>query len=759
MSGKRGMVLLATLFAAILAISGCGSSMKESGGDQTGAAGEDFGADPVTGIAYVGAGKCIECHQGFSWSAAAVEGYLAGKHVVHSTHITALEVEEAGCTCHDPIGAGATVEPYLATSVIPADGLAAVTCEDCHGAGGEHWGVGPISVAKPGADVCGKCHDVFDDTNDAAGSHRLYHQEGQGIYTNFVGSSHWVEGQVEHAESVCVKCHSDEGARLYKEYMTTAQLALAVLPEGELSPLQCRTCHDPHNAGGLLKEGTSSYTAQYLTCTNCHGRDDVEVDALLYHSNRYYRVIDDSHYDIPSTLGTIEGYILDRKSDSHVCLDCHDVHKDPSAIGNYSATTTINQQWARSGHAGFIGQAKALAASAGPSRTTTVTKNIRLAGATADGGAGPFVEDPFTAIAEKSCARCHTSSGAALYLFSPSTYSANQNSLYTTTGPAGALKNMTGTSIAAGGNTITAIQRELIYCWACHANNSGALRDPGPVTVDYKQTSSVPVTVTFPDLPGSNGCVACHSSRKAGLAFKDNADIDWSNRSFINPHYLGAAGILFVETGYPFYGTEQYRNPSYFAHDIAGVSRTTGIGTSGPCVACHMTAATSHLFSPVAKDGSGVITTITAPTCNTAACHGGHGNITAAELEENLEGMEASLDVLQGLLESAGFWYSEGYPYWFTDGTYSTSVTNWGSEENHGAAFNLKLIKADPGAYAHNRIYTKRLLFDAIDYMEDGTRDGTADFSGNTIAAEYMKAGFLTPTAIPRPGGFPVPLP
>src|SRR5512138_2043695 len=161
MTGKRGMVLAAALFAAILATSGCGSSLKESGGDQTGAAGGDFGTDPVSGIAYAGAGKCIECHQGFSWSAAAVGGYLAGKHVVHSSHITALDVREAGCTCHDVIGDGRTVEAFISTSDVPANGLAAVTCEACHGAGGEHWGVGPIPAPAPGVDACGQCHDTL----------------------------------------------------------------------------------------------------------------------------------------------------------------------------------------------------------------------------------------------------------------------------------------------------------------------------------------------------------------------------------------------------------------------------------------------------------------------------------------------------------------------------------------------------------------------------------------------------------------------
>jgi hypothetical protein len=38
---------------------------------------------------------------------------------------------------------------------------------------------------------------------------------------------------------------------------------------------------------------------------------------------------------------------------------------------------------------------------------------------------------------------------------------------------------------------------------------------------------------------------------------------------------------------------------------------------------------------------------------------------------------------------------------------------------NMGAAFNLNLLEHDPGGYVHNRVYAKRLLYDAIDWADD----------------------------------------
>jgi hypothetical protein len=37
-----------------------------------------------------------------------------------------------------------------------------------------------------------------------------------------------------------------------------------------------------------------------------------------------------------------------------------------------------------------------------------------------------------------------------------------------------------------------------------------------------------------------------------------------------------------------------------------------------------------------------------------------------------------------------------------------------------GAAFNYYMLYYDPGAFAHNRRYVRRLIFDSMDWLDDG---------------------------------------
>lgn len=797
MSVKRILFGTMGLIAAVALAAGCSSALKE--GETVGAVGATgFGTDPVSGIAYVGAGECVKCHQGFSWSAALVQGYLAGKHVVHSNHITALEVVRDGCTCHDPIGDGRTMEAYTSSpAAIPADGLAAVTCETCHGAGGEHWGNGPIPVAKPGPDACGACHGVFTDLNDTDGNHRRYHPEGQGIATKFALSQHW-KASVRN-EPVCAKCHTDEGAKLYKDVMTRAGLELLVLPVPVGSPVQCRTCHDPHQAGALLKgevedHGVVEESSQYATCTNCHGKPDAvistdpAVNTLQYHEDRYFRIIADSHYDDPATLGTVEGYILG-PTNEHVCLDCHDVHAVRN-INNFDGYATINEQWAKSAHGGFIGMQKGAVAlsfkNAGFDRTTEQTVAIRAAGATEESGPA-WVHYPWTHMSRKSCAQCHTASGVRLFLTDPSTYAANLPGLYTTTGPTGSFKTVAVPNQTANGKTVFSIQKQLLYCWGCHADNSGALRGTGPIEANYDMVSSAGTLLltnrhTYPDIRNSNPCLACHVGRENGDSIKNLASaggvtIDFTNLSFINSHYLSAGGTLFGVTGYEFTG-QTYGNYAYFEHDKVGLigstSAAVGGTRDGPCTGCHMSTPTGHTWQVVSKNPvTGSVASIRSTVCASPGCHAGTYALTPLELEENKEMMEISLMVLKEALKSTAlkpaFFFSAANPYFFKTGTStarSNAVKNWNNtgdldatgnssgKNNMGAAFNFNLLHHDPGAYAHNRLYARLLIFDSLDWLDNNAFDGVIDLSayaGSTIAAGYLKGRAITVSEVTRP--------
>ena len=129
-------------------------------------------------------------------------------------------------------------------------------------------------------------------------------------------------------------------------------------------------------------------------------------------------------------------------------------------------------------------------------------------------------------------------------------------------------------------------------------------------------------------------------------------------------------------------------------------------------------------------------------------------------------GLEDSLSELKLALEANGIYHASRYPYFYNapydsgytdDGqtcTDNLAVKNWqtggsntytgvfkygrwscaydypqtpgtdSGEANMGAAFNYTLLSHEPGAYTHNTLYTKRLIFDSIDALDNGVLDG-----------------------------------
>ncbi|MDT8420436.1 MAG: cytochrome c3 family protein [Desulfuromonadales bacterium] len=734
--------ILVLIFAILLSATlwGCGSNRDSSGTQTTGG---ELGNDPVTGVAYVGAATCIGCHAGFSWSEKEIADYLAGKHVIHSDHITA-ESEPYCLECHDAIGDGPGLESLIDPADVPAEGLAAVGCENCHGAGGDHFGIGPIPVPSPDAATCGQCHDTIPD------SHIPHHPEAQGIFTKYTASRH-ATASVRN-EAVCSKCHTDEGGRLYKDVTTVEQLEGMVLPQPVGSSVQCRTCHNPHNAGGLLLEEIEDHghvvaSAEYATCITCHMSEQGNPETregIIYHEDRHMRVIADTHYDNPETTDLIEGYVLDHHEAAglRACLECHNVHA-VEEIRADRGTTTINDQWASSAHGGHLLAVKKEVMQeyidADEDRTVAQLVDMIAAGSQDSdpdeiGFAPAWVHYDWDAADRQGCQRCHTATGAKNFLNDPETYNPANNNFAHLEG----WENVDGEITSSG-------QNEMLYCWGCHSNNAGALRNPGPITEEYDPA----VVVSYPDVAGSNVCMSCHLGRETGAVIKTKTG--FGNTGFVNSHYLTAGGQLFAETGYEYSGLN-YNNVSYFVHDQIGTAAQPGTGENGPCVGCHMSAEQSHLFLPVEKDhDTGEILELTSTVCSN--CH----TPTPTQLNLWKEEYLSSLEILRLALEDKGIFFLPGYPYFFKDvngdgivptpdytfdhdddpetdeiaeDNRSNGFRDWtigGTMEGMdvmGAAFNFNLLEHDPGGYAHNRYYVKALIWDSIDYIFDGELDG-----------------------------------
>ncbi|MEK6779630.1 MAG: hypothetical protein AABY80_08160, partial [Candidatus Deferrimicrobiota bacterium] len=142
---------------------------------------------------------------------------------------------------------------------------------------------------------------------------------------------------------------------------------------------------------------------------------------------------------------------------------------------------------------------------------------------------------------------------------------------------------------------------------------------------------------------------------------------------------------------------------------------------------------------PTGRDNTG------AEIVTTSVCSVCHDGVEApvmdiAGLEASEEESLAGLSVLDNVLRARGYFFASSYPYFFktADNTASSNgVKNWSKrydgsagdntigKMNMGAAFNYNLLAHDPGFFAHNHYYTKLLIYDSIDWLDNNTQDNS----------------------------------
>jgi hypothetical protein len=456
--------------------------------------------------------------------------------------------------------------------------------------------------------------------------------------------------------------------------------------------------------------------------------------------------ITDTHFATPGNWpgGTgantipINGYAMDYANE-RVCVDCHNPHKP----------ATQNREWAQSAHG-----------DKNPFNLNT-TKTGYFSGA--------WAHYNWSLASRAACQRCHTTTGFAAYadaLRTGNTTTATLISAGTASPP----------PVASSAN----FKPEMLKCNGCHTDNKGTLRNPGPITANYDYVSGgvtyAKVSHTYPDLAGSNVCMTCHVGREIGDTIKGLKDstlvsagtisIKFSNQSFINSHYLTAGGQVFTVTGYEFEG-RPYNNIPEYRHDKIGTPSTLQLapyvntGSNGPCIGCHMSRPNengNHLFLPVSRSTItyGEITGIASEVCMN--CHGPSNTLILDLVKEQKAQFAGALEALKDQLEiKRGYYFAPYNPYFFT-ATYNPAYTESGScsenlpvknwqtggtstfswsgtactsavnaagtsgtgQNNMGAAFNFNLLEHDPGSYVHNRMYIKRLIYDSIDWVDDG---------------------------------------
>lgn len=669
MSGSisRAIAVLAVVVTAG-ALGGCGSSNKE-GADQMGGTGA---------INRVGSTTCTNtCH--------AASQDISGNDIAavwrNSTHTTVQDVD----------------------------------CEDCHGPGGQHWGIGPMPFPVPQAERCAQtsCHasflPAFNETAHANADERPDKFFFQGSASGEQSTSRGVgevtpEGQpVSKAQHIqeCSVCHNPN--QRFVSYSSNlvrpsqAQLASQQTTEGQFEfpnpEVSCAGCHDAHQAQQMVTIPQRSEPVGY----SIYRTYNVEENGAIDPDGEGTRVTGTIFQpNGVATGGTLSG-TNNEINPERLCSACHTVGR--YLFSNLSThQSNVYPQWTNSGHANRNAPAWAEfsanpAAYTNPAtgapydaldHQTTYPYDMALsrvgvsASTTQNQGINNF-----------ACFKCHNGIGSIAYM-----------------------ENVQGTSQAPvifGDATATCIT-----CHDPHQQDAGVTSNlRRPVLMTNYSSAHVKVSGNvFLDgkpVPESAGdtaiCIFCHQGRESGLTlFRSRlAPGKTANGRFFNPHYLGTAAMLWGANGYEYTGKSYSVNA---AHQTAN------------CNGCHMENETED-----AQFG-GHSWNANVASCNTSACHGGgaapavaaetdslapdvadyrmtsdtndyDGNGTVDPIAVEITALE---NRLIALLAANGIYFNDvSYPYFFNAPFPSTTgFENWGTATGgtsaFKAAFNLQFV-------------------------------------------------------------------
>ena len=219
-------------------------------------------------------------------------------------------------------------------------------------------------------------------------------------------------------------------------------------------------------------------------------------------------------------------------------------------------------------------------------------------------------------------------------------------------------------------------------------------------------------------------CLTCHQGRSAGTDVAEaigDQELDAPNPDlrFINPHYATAAATWlggYGAAGYHYQG-QDYSGRFFHARPVETCNSCHQPHTLEvefeACTTCHQAEEPAAIrIARQSYDGSGDT-----------------DKGISADIQSNadllLEMIEAYTD---DVVAAPVIYDGNRYPYFFADANRDGAIdmadgrpvayASW-TPRSLRAAFNWKLITADPGNYAHNPQYTLELLYDSIADMAD----------------------------------------
>jgi len=457
------------------------------------------------------------------------------------------------------------------------------------------------------------------------------------------------------------------------------------------------------------------------------------------------------------------------------CIWCHNPHDD--------RVLPQHQQWAESGHG---------EPSAGYTRIDFKRR----------GSPGDYR----TQAAVTNCVRCHTATGFITWVgsgmtdvsawgdntrlrFGSSTTAMTKQTLYCNVchdngkGKAYGFGSNLRSIPAQGANNGVRIWYN--YSTSTPTAVTGANANGSVTFVPMKVTNFY---VDYPYIGASDRCLLCHAGRGTGNLIKTistqvnsaNETVTFQKLTRIGTHDFAGGGTMFKALGFEYYPAAAYAQPAGrpYAHDQLGMSTNRG-----PCVACHMSSAKSHSYQSVSFSDTASpamaalanpypVSSINTALCSTCHASGGIGNpyfngsVTALNDKKSGYGLTTNA-VYAWLVAKSLVWARTS-----SGTTSATNTTNWVSQpvaalavnyanqdacippgttvadymgigtRNMGAALNYDLTVNEPGAYVHNDLYIKRILYDTIDWLDDCTMNNSTpaalDFTANTLTTNTM---------------------
>ena len=253
----------------------------------------------------------------------------------------------------------------------------------------------------------------------------------------------------------------------------------------------------------------------------------------------------------------------------------------------------------------------------------------------------------------------------------------------------------------------------VVDCGTCHNAGLAEVRE-----------ITFPSGVVHPVTGVEASCLTCHQGRSAGADVEKaiaGLPVDEPNADlgFINPHYATAAATWlggYGEAGYHYEG-QTYSGRFFHAKPVESCNSCHEPHTLEivfePCQTCHEAESPEDIrIARQSYDGSGKTDV------------GIHSDI-AANAGTLMDMIRAYTTEVAG---APVIYDGTRYPYFFADANGDGAIDmedgspvaykSW-TPRSLRAAFNWKLVTADPGNYAHNPLYTLELLYDSIADLSD----------------------------------------